>query len=63
MYNRILVPLDGSELAECIVPHVEAMAADHQAEVILLQVLAATGVVADVAAQQPQEADEYLTGE
>ena len=50
-------------MAECIVPHVEAMAADHQAEVILLQVLAATGVVADVAAQQPQEADEYLTGE
>ncbi len=26
MYNRILVPLDGSELAECVLPHVEAIA-------------------------------------
>ena len=26
MYNRILVPLDGSELAECVLPHVAAIA-------------------------------------
>jgi nucleotide-binding universal stress UspA family protein len=26
MYKNILVPLDGSELAECILPHVEAIA-------------------------------------
>jgi len=26
MYNKILVPLDGSELAECVLPHVEAIA-------------------------------------
>jgi nucleotide-binding universal stress UspA family protein len=26
MYERILVPLDGSELAECVLPHVEAIA-------------------------------------
>jgi nucleotide-binding universal stress UspA family protein len=25
MYQRILVPLDGSELAECVLPHVEAI--------------------------------------
>lgn len=62
MYDRILVPLDGSEVAEAIMPHVEAMAAGHQAEIILLQVLPATGVVADVAAQQRREADEYLDG-
>jgi len=49
-------------LAEAIVPHVEAVAAGHQAEVILLQVLPATGVVADVAAQERHEADEYLAG-
>ena len=24
MYKRIMVPLDGSELAECVLPHVEA---------------------------------------
>ena len=26
MYQKILVPLDGSELAECVIPHVEALA-------------------------------------
>ena len=26
MYQRVLVPLDGSELAECILPHVETIA-------------------------------------
>jgi nucleotide-binding universal stress UspA family protein len=26
MYKKILVPLDGSELAECVLPHVEAIA-------------------------------------
>lgn len=26
MYRKILVPLDGSKLAECVLPHVEALA-------------------------------------
>ena len=26
MYQKILVPLDGSEMAECVLPHVEAIA-------------------------------------
>jgi nucleotide-binding universal stress UspA family protein len=26
MYSKIMVPLDGSELAECVMPHVEAIA-------------------------------------
>jgi nucleotide-binding universal stress UspA family protein len=26
MYNRIMVPLDGSEMAECVLPHVEVLA-------------------------------------
>jgi nucleotide-binding universal stress UspA family protein len=25
MYNRIMVPLDGSQLAECVLPHVESL--------------------------------------
>jgi nucleotide-binding universal stress UspA family protein len=25
MYNKIMVPLDGSELAECVLPHVQAI--------------------------------------
>ncbi|MFC1924072.1 universal stress protein, partial [Chloroflexota bacterium] len=26
MYQKIMVPLDGSELAECVLPHAEAIA-------------------------------------
>ena len=26
MYQNVMVPLDGSELAECVIPHVEAIA-------------------------------------
>jgi len=26
LYNKIMVPLDGSKLAECVLPHVEALA-------------------------------------
>jgi hypothetical protein len=37
-------------------PQSKAMDAGHQAEVILLEVLPATGVVADVAAKERQEA-------
>jgi nucleotide-binding universal stress UspA family protein len=36
MYEKILVPLDGSKRAEMILPHVEDMASRYQAEVILL---------------------------
>jgi nucleotide-binding universal stress UspA family protein len=38
MYRRILVPLDGSERAEKILPHVEGLAKCLDAEVILLRV-------------------------
>ncbi len=32
MYQKILVPLDGSEMAECVLPHVEAIARGCNAE-------------------------------
>jgi nucleotide-binding universal stress UspA family protein len=39
MYQKILVPLDGSELAECVLPHVEAIAKGCKAgSVIFLRV-------------------------
>jgi nucleotide-binding universal stress UspA family protein len=38
MYRKILVPLDGSELAECAVPHAEILAKYDTAEVILVSV-------------------------
>ena len=37
MYTRILVPLDGSELAEGILPHVEALATKFESTVMLLR--------------------------
>jgi len=39
VYNYILVPLDGSERAEAILPHVEELAKRYDAQVILLQVV------------------------
>jgi nucleotide-binding universal stress UspA family protein len=39
MYKKILVPLDGSKLAECVLPHVESLATcSPGAEVILVSV-------------------------
>jgi nucleotide-binding universal stress UspA family protein len=39
MYKRILVPLDGSTLAEQALPHATAQAARFEAEIVLLKVL------------------------
>jgi nucleotide-binding universal stress UspA family protein len=39
MYKKVLVPLDGSKLAECVLPHVEALAKGCQAgEIEFVQV-------------------------
>jgi nucleotide-binding universal stress UspA family protein len=39
MYERVLIPLDGSELAEAILPFAEHVAGPLDAEVVLLQVV------------------------
>lgn len=39
MIDPILVPLDGSQLAECVLPHVMAIARSFEAEVTLLHIL------------------------
>jgi nucleotide-binding universal stress UspA family protein len=39
MFEHILVPLDGSSLAECVLPHVVAIARAHGSRVSLLRVL------------------------
>jgi nucleotide-binding universal stress UspA family protein len=39
MFDTILVPLDGSQLADCVLPHVVAIARPFDAEIILLQML------------------------
>lgn len=42
MFDRILIPLDGSSLAECVLPHVVAVARAFGSQVTLLQVLERT---------------------
>lgn len=39
MYDLILVPLDGSQLAECVLPHAVAIAGSFDSEIVLLRVL------------------------
>ena len=36
MYKKIIVPLDGSELAECVLPHVESIAKSSGTEEVIL---------------------------
>jgi len=38
MYKTILVPLDGSKRAEAIMPHVEELAKNYHAKVVLLRI-------------------------
>ena len=38
MYKKILVPLDGSPLAEAVLPHAEALAKSERAEIVILRV-------------------------
>ncbi len=50
MYERVLIPLDGSELAETILPFAERIAGPLDAEVLLLSVVEPISVAAGLAA-------------
>ena len=70
MYNQILVPLDGSDLAEMALPHAESLARKYDATLVLLSivtppVLAGRGAKAMELFEEQidtlmQEADGYL---
>ena len=70
MYERILIPLDGSELAEAILPFAEKVAGPLDAEVVLLRVvepvapgeaMAPAGLMPpDTLSLREAEAREYL---
>jgi len=60
MFERMLVPLDGSDLARAILPRVQAMAAPLGSEVMLLQILGEAGVLPKTAAKERREAEEHL---
>jgi nucleotide-binding universal stress UspA family protein len=70
MYKRILVPLDGSRLAEQALPHAAAHAAAFGAEIILLKVLeplpepsmSSPRAIRSAEAASAELAQEYLEG-
>jgi nucleotide-binding universal stress UspA family protein len=39
MYDKIAVPLDGSPLAECVIPHIEAIVRSPESEVQLITII------------------------
>ena len=52
MYNKIMVPLDGSDLAECVIPHVEAIISGFKSkEVVLVRVVNPVRLPVSVPAQ------------
>ncbi len=61
MYNKILVPLDGSALAERALPHAEEIAKGTGAELILMQVIGIP--LADVPEAGPAEEEKTFEGE
>jgi nucleotide-binding universal stress UspA family protein len=73
MYRRIIVPLDGSKMAECVIPHVETVAKLSKASVELVHViepseLPTRGGIAlsvddlkQIDEHSKQEAQSYLT--
>ncbi len=55
MYKTILVPLDGSERAEAILPHVEEMAAHYGSSVVFVRVFQ----IPHMTPAMPVSAEEY----
>lgn len=69
MFKRILIPLDSSKLAECVLPHLVAIAQVCEPEVQLLRVLEPLGGTGRVRMIDPvdwqirkAEAESYLSG-
>jgi nucleotide-binding universal stress UspA family protein len=56
MYDRIVVALDGSELAEQVIPHVQALAAKLGSQVILLRAVTPASEYARLSALGPEPA-------
>jgi nucleotide-binding universal stress UspA family protein len=69
MFKRILIPLDSSKLAECVLPHLVAIAQVCEPEVQVLRILEPFGVTARMRLIDPvdwqirkAEAESYLSG-
>jgi nucleotide-binding universal stress UspA family protein len=71
MYRKILVPLDGSRVAEGVLPHAKALAYSEGAELILLTVAANPamdfafsdpGLAQGAVQEQEERSKAYITG-
>lgn len=67
MFDHILVPLDGSSLAECVLPHAVALAQAFESRVTLMRVLEHTDAAGQILSVDPlgwhirkAEAEAYL---
>lgn len=69
MYKKILVPLDGSPLAEAVLPHAQALAKSEGAEIVIMRVpvtpsmefLARNPAMAEkIIEEMEEETQEYL---
>ena len=60
MYTKILVPLDGSQRAEAILPHVEDLASQFKSGVFLVQVLEPVPATLGLADPVPPVIDQAL---
>ena len=69
MFERILVPLDRSPLAECVLPHAVAVARSLDSQLMLLHILSPAGRQDGLRVVDPlewqlrrAEAESYLEG-
>jgi nucleotide-binding universal stress UspA family protein len=69
VFKHILVPLDGSSIAECVLPHIVAVARAFEANVTVLQVVEQAPVTGPLRSVDPlswnivkSEAEAYLKG-
>ena len=61
MYKKVLVPLDGSKLAECVLPHVERLAESGMVkEIIMLRVCDSPSIVADYPETKNKTWDKHV---
>jgi len=61
LYKKVLVPLDGSKLAECVLPHVERLAESGMVkEIILLRVCDSPSIVADYPETKNKTWDKHV---
>jgi len=61
LYKKVLVPLDGSKLAECVLPHVERLAESGMVkEIIMLRVCDSPSIVADYPETKNKTWDKHV---